>query len=84
MDAFGVQQAVPPTHPIVELALEALAKAGAPEGMLTPVDITGLPALFDAAAEATGNPVIGLDAGANLVIRATNPVIYLMMSAPDC
>ena len=64
---------------MVSFALEALAAAGAtPSGCDTPDQ---LPAVFDEAAR--DDPRIGLRAGSSVVYRATNPVIYLMMSSPS-
>jgi len=67
-----------PQHPMVAFALEALRAAGGDPG---PCASPGeLPAVFDAAAAV--DPHIGLRAGRSVVYRATNPVIYLMMSSP--
>lgn len=70
------------SHPVVAMAVEALRQAGAPPELLDVHTPEQLPALFDAATAASDRPTLGLEAGQKLVIRATNPVIYLMMSAP--
>lgn len=64
---------------MVAFATEALTAVGVEPAPCSGPE--GLPALFSAAA-AAADPRIGLRAGALVSYRATNPVIYLMMSSP--
>lgn len=62
---------------MVAFALEALAAVGHEARCERAED---LPGVF--AALAAEDPSVGLRAGSHVVYRATNPVIYLMMSSP--